>query len=282
MGPSNIGGRVVDLAIDPELEDTIYIASATGGVWKSIDAGLNFSSIWKDTNSQAIGAIAIDKNGVLYVGTGESNPGGGSVVFGGTGIFKSVDRGESWQKIGLEDSHAIGKIIIDPNNPSSVFVAALGPLFVEGGQRGLFHSTDGGKTWKNVTPKKLPKGGRVESVEPSHFKEGKVFVQSVFNTYDSWVLPEGRNDYVLRHEQIHFDITEIYSRKLRKELADAKVTSANLIKAKAIFDKVFNELQKRQNKYDRETKHGDKKETQENWEAIVEIELAKYEFYKEN
>ncbi|MCA0152832.1 DUF922 domain-containing protein [Winogradskyella vincentii] len=114
------------------------------------------------------------------------------------------------------------------------------------------------------------------------FKEGKVYVQSVFNTNSSWVLPEGRTDYVLKHEQIHFDITEIYSRKLRKELADAKVTSNDMLRAKTIFDRVFNEMQKRQEKYDRETARGDEKETQENWEAIVEIELAKYEFYKSN
>jgi predicted secreted Zn-dependent protease len=116
----------------------------------------------------------------------------------------------------------------------------------------------------------------------SMFKEGQIFVQSVFNTNESWVVSEGRNDYVLRHEQIHFDITEIYSRKLRKELSDSKITSNNLLQAKAIFDKVFDELQKRQARYDNETKHGDKKDTQENWEAIVEIELAKYNFYREN
>ena len=96
------------------------------------------------------------------------------------------------------------------------------------------------------------------------------------------MLPEGRNDYVLKHEQIHFDITEIYSRKLRKEFADAKIKSTDAVRAKTIFDKVFSEMQKRQEKYDRETARGDKKETQENWEAIVEIELAKYEFYKSN
>ncbi|WP_282042894.1 DUF922 domain-containing protein [Winogradskyella flava] len=114
------------------------------------------------------------------------------------------------------------------------------------------------------------------------FKEGKVFVQSVFNTYNSWVLPEGRNDYVLRHEQIHFDITEIYSRKLRKELADANITSDNVARARSIFDRVFNEMRNRQERYDQETKRGDKKETQEHWEAVVELELAKYEFYKSN
>lgn len=114
----------------------------------------------------------------------------------------------------------------------------------------------------------------------NYLKEGQIFVQSVFNTNESWVALNGRNDYVLRHEQIHFDITEIYTRKLRKELIDAKVTSENLVRAKAIFDKVFNELNERQNRYDDETKYGDKKETQEHWEAIVEIELAKYDLYK--
>lgn len=114
------------------------------------------------------------------------------------------------------------------------------------------------------------------------FKTGKVFIQSVFNTNKSWVVPEGRNDYVLRHEQIHFDITEIYSRKLRKELADANITSKNAAKAKPIFDRIFNEMELRQIRYDQETQRGDKKETQEHWEAVVELELAKYEFYKGN
>ncbi|WP_299128974.1 hypothetical protein [uncultured Winogradskyella sp.] len=116
----------------------------------------------------------------------------------------------------------------------------------------------------------------------SMLKSGKVFVRSVFNNFDSWVVPEGRNDYVLRHEQIHFDITEIYSRKLRKELADAKITSNNSAKAQLIFDRVFNEMRKRQDRYDQETQRGDKKETQEHWEAIVTLELAKYELYKSN
>ncbi|MCT4630655.1 hypothetical protein [Winogradskyella sp.] len=114
------------------------------------------------------------------------------------------------------------------------------------------------------------------------FKEGKIFVRSVFNNYDSWVVPEGRNDYVLRHEQIHFDITEIYSRKLRKELADASITSDNVAKAKPIFERVFSEMERRQTRYDQETQRGDKKETQEHWEAVVELELAKYDLYKSN
>lgn len=114
------------------------------------------------------------------------------------------------------------------------------------------------------------------------FKKGKVFVKSMFNTNLSWVLPQGRTDFILRHEQVHFDITEIYSRKLRKELADAGITSENITKGKPIFDRISIQLQKRQDKYDRETKRGSKQETQENWEAIIEIELAKYDLYKTN
>jgi len=114
------------------------------------------------------------------------------------------------------------------------------------------------------------------------FKQGKVFVKSVFRTDKSWVIPMGLNDYVLRHEQIHFDITEIYSRKLRKALADANITSDNVLRARPIFDKIFSEMEKRQQRYDEETKRGDKKETQEYWEATVKLELEKYDLYKSN
>jgi len=112
------------------------------------------------------------------------------------------------------------------------------------------------------------------------FKSGKLFVQALFFTETSWVLPKGRNDYILAHEQIHFDISEIYSRILRKKLADANITSMASGKAKTIFTSVFGELERRQEKYDRETEHSINKKEQEKWKAIIEIELAKYELYK--
>lgn len=119
--------------------------------------------------------------------------------------------------------------------------------------------------------------------EPSSFnlfKSGNLFIQATMNTYDSWVLPEGRNDYVLRHEQIHFDITEIYSRKLRKIFQDNNITPADYERAKEIFEATFAECQQFQNRYDADTQKGKKEETQNKWEAIVEIELAKYDAYK--
>lgn len=114
------------------------------------------------------------------------------------------------------------------------------------------------------------------------FKNGKIFVQTVFYTKTSWFLPEGKNDYVLKHEQIHFDITEIYSRMLRKALKDANVTSNNYGKAEAIFNDIVAKWKERQEYYDYNTQHSKRKDTQKKWEAIIEIELAKYELYKSN
>lgn len=121
--------------------------------------------------------------------------------------------------------------------------------------------------------------------EPSSFnpfKDGKLFVRNMFYNNGSWVLEKGKTDYVLRHEQIHFDITEIYTRKLRKTLIDANVNTNNSSRAYAIFDSIKKEWENHQEKYDYETQNGDKEETQKQWEAYVELELIKYDLYKSN
>jgi photosystem II stability/assembly factor-like uncharacterized protein len=150
VGPTNIGGRLVDIAVDPTLPDTMYTAAATGGVWKSTDAGATFSPIWPNDLTQSMGALAISSNGTLFAGTGEPNNGGGSIVYGGTGLYRSKDRGQSWENVGLPDSGAIGRIAIDPTDPDRIFVAARGDLFQPGGDRGLYRSVDGGNTWQRV------------------------------------------------------------------------------------------------------------------------------------
>ena len=99
VGPTNIGGRVVDIAVDPVVPDTIYVAAATGGVWKSTDQGARFTSIWPATNPQAMGALVIASNGTLFAGTGEANPGGGSMTYGGracTDRSTAARSGSSW------------------------------------------------------------------------------------------------------------------------------------------------------------------------------------------
>src|SRR4051794_38934710 len=137
MGPYDIGGRVLDIAVDPQQPDTIYIATATGGVWKSTDAGATFKPSWPDNQTLSIGALAITPSGTLYAGTGETGPGGGSITFGGNGLYRSTDHGASWQRIALPDSSRIARIVVDPRNEKRIFVAASGPLYRPGGERGL-------------------------------------------------------------------------------------------------------------------------------------------------
>ncbi len=150
VGPTNIGGRIVDVAVDPVAPDTIYVAAATGGVWKSTDAGAHFTAIWPASNPQSMGALVITSTGTLFAGTGEANPGGGSITYGGAGIYRSADGGATWQLVGLTNSGAIGRIAVDPTDPLHIFVAAAGDLFNPGGERGVYETTDGGSTWTRV------------------------------------------------------------------------------------------------------------------------------------
>ena len=150
MGPTNIGGRIADLVIDPVLPDTVYAATASGGVWKSTDAGMNWSYSWSGDETQSLGALAVGSDGVLYAGTGEASPGGGSITYGGTGLFRSSDHGVTWELIGLPHSGAFGRIVVDTADPDRIFAAASGDLYRPGGQRGLYLSEDGGETWERI------------------------------------------------------------------------------------------------------------------------------------
>jgi photosystem II stability/assembly factor-like uncharacterized protein len=150
MGPTNFGGRVVDIAPDVDDLNTVFIAAASGGVWKSTDAGTTFTRSWPDELTQAMGALAMGADGTLYAGTGEPQPGGGSITYGGTGMYRSTDKGATWEHVGLSEAGAFGRIFVDPANPQRIFAAALGDLFVPGGERGLYRSLDGGDTWERV------------------------------------------------------------------------------------------------------------------------------------
>jgi photosystem II stability/assembly factor-like uncharacterized protein len=150
LGPETIGGRLLDIALDPDDGNTIYVGSASGGVWKTTDGGGTFDSAWPLDNAPAVGALAMTSDGRLYAGTGEAGPGGGSITFGNKGVFVSVDGGANWEARGLELSERISRIAIDPTNEQRIFVAATGPLFEPGGQRGVYRSLDGGQTWQRV------------------------------------------------------------------------------------------------------------------------------------
>jgi photosystem II stability/assembly factor-like uncharacterized protein len=150
IGPALTSGRISDIAVHPRDKRTWYVAVASGGVWKTTNAGTTWTPIFDNEASYSIGTVVIDpKNpNVVWVGTGENNA-QRSVSYG-DGLYKSVDGGRSWQNVGLKQSEHIGKILIDPRNSDVVYVAAQGPLFNRGGDRGLYKTTDGGKTWKKI------------------------------------------------------------------------------------------------------------------------------------
>ncbi len=143
-------GRVADIAVDPKNRSTWYIATASGGLWKTTNRGLNFQPVFDDQGSYSLGVVVVDpKNSdVVWLGTGENQA--QRAIGYGDGVYKSTDAGHSWKKMGLPNSEHIAKIIIDPRNSNTVFVAAQGPLFSPGGDRGVFKTTDGGATWKAV------------------------------------------------------------------------------------------------------------------------------------
>jgi Sortilin, neurotensin receptor 3, len=169
IGPTNIGGRVVDIAVDPVAADTIYIAAATGGIWKSTDKGAHFTAIWPVTNPQSMGALIITSSGTLFAGTGEANPGGGSLTYGGAGIYRSTDSGTTWQNVGLTDSGAIGRLAVDPTNSQHIFAAVAGHLYNHGGERGVYESTNGGSSWSQVLAGDTDTTGAVDlAIDPTH------------------------------------------------------------------------------------------------------------------
>ena len=150
IGPALTSGRIADVAVDPTNKKIWYVATAAGGVWKSVNAGLTFAPIFDGEGSFSTGAIAIDpKNpNVIWVGSGENNA--QRVVAYGDGVYKSIDGGRSWKNVGLKESEHIGRILIDPRNSDVVYVASQGPLWSKGGERGLYKTTDGGSTWSRV------------------------------------------------------------------------------------------------------------------------------------
>ncbi|MEJ2583903.1 MAG: glycosyl hydrolase [Robiginitalea sp.] len=148
IGPAVMGGRIADIAVNPKNPSTWYVAVGSGGVWKTTNRGTSWQPVFEDQSSYSVGSVTIDPNNtdVIWIGTGENVS--GRHVGWGDGVYRSADGGETWKAMGLSTSEHIGKILVDPRNSNVVFVAAEGPLWSSGGERGLYRTTDGGETWE--------------------------------------------------------------------------------------------------------------------------------------
>ena len=150
VGPSLTSGRISDLAINPNKPFEYYVAVSSGGVWKTSNWGLDYTPVFDNESSYSIGCVTIDPNNtnIIWVGTGENNN-QRSVAYG-DGIYKSLDGGKSWKNMGLNKSEHIGNILVHPNNSDVVYVSAYGPLWNDGGDRGIYKTEDGGNTWNKI------------------------------------------------------------------------------------------------------------------------------------
>jgi photosystem II stability/assembly factor-like uncharacterized protein len=163
IGPALMSGRIADIAVDPVERSTWYVAVGSGGVWKTTNRGTTWESVFDGQGSYSIGSVTIDPNNrhTIWVGTGE-NVSGRHVGYG-DGVYRSLDGGASWERMGLEKSEHIGMIVVDPRDSNVVYVAAQGPLWSGGGDRGLYKTGDGGKTWQRILA-----GGQYTGVNEVH------------------------------------------------------------------------------------------------------------------
>ena len=189
IGPAFMSGRVGDIAVDPVNRSIWYVVASSGGVWKTENAGVTFKPIFDAQGSYSIGCVTIcphDRH-TIWIGTGENNS-QRSVGYG-DGLYKSTDGGRTFQRVGLENSEHIGMIAVHPQDPNIVFVASQGPLWKDGGDRGLFKTTDGGKTWKNILEISPMTGINEVHIDPSNPEI--LYASSYQRRRHEWVLIDG-------------------------------------------------------------------------------------------
>ena len=210
IGPGGMSGRVTAIDVVTNDPDVMYVGTASGGLWKSTSGGIKWDPIFDKEATASIGAIAIQQSNpsVIWVGTGEGNP--RNSLNGGFGIYRSLDGGKNWKLMGLENTRHIHRVIIDPTNPNTIYVGAIGSPWGEHPERGVFKTTDGGKTWNKIlfannktgvgdmvmdptNPNKLIVAMWEHKRDPWFFKSGGPG-SGIFITHDGGVTWEKRTD----------------------------------------------------------------------------------------
>lgn len=187
VGPTVMSGRVVDIDVNPANTIEFYVAYATGGLWYTDNNGQSFSPLFDSQEHLFMGDIAVDwKTKTVYVGTGEKNS--SRSTYAGTGVYKSTDGGKTWQHIGLSDSHHIGKILISPQDPNTVWVAAMGHLYSPNIERGVFKTTDGGKTWAKTLYVDDKTGAIDIDIDPKN--SNTLYAATWYRTRSAWNFEE--------------------------------------------------------------------------------------------
>ncbi|MEO5572250.1 MAG: T9SS type A sorting domain-containing protein [Bacteroidia bacterium] len=151
-GANNIGGRIVDIEMDPTNQNVAYLGAASGGIFKTTDAGTTWVPVFDDETTLSIGDIAIapSNTNIIYVGTGEANGGSGSLTYDANGIYKSTNAGVTWSNVGLQLTRMTGRMAVHPTNPDIAFAATMGDLYGQSPDRGLYRTANGGTTWTKV------------------------------------------------------------------------------------------------------------------------------------
>ncbi|CAL2091363.1 Sortilin-Vps10 domain-containing protein [Tenacibaculum sp. 190524A05c] len=189
IGPGGMSGRVTAIDVVLKNPDVMYVGTASGGLWKSTSGGIKWEPIFDKEVTASIGAVAIQQSNpsVIWVGTGEGNP--RNSLNGGYGVYKSLDGGKTWKSMGLEKTRHIHRVIIHPNNPDVVYVAAIGSPWGEHKERGVYKTTDGGKTWKQILFNNIKTGTADLVMDPSN--PNKLIAAMWEHKRDPWFFKSG-------------------------------------------------------------------------------------------
>ena len=188
VGPTVMGGRVVEIAVNPEDPTEFYAAYATGGLWHTTNNGQSFTPVFDNEDVIFLGTVAVHwPSRTIWVGTGEANS--SRSTYSGIGVYKSTDNGKSWQHLGLTESHHIGDIVLHPTNPNIAWVAVTGHLYSPSKDRGVYKTSDGGKTWKNTLSIDENTGAIELDINPINPNE--VYACLWYRTRRAWNFVEG-------------------------------------------------------------------------------------------